>query len=103
MSIEIPERARWDIEEISDHIRNDSGPYVAERFTDRLSKTLALLESLPAMGELIEPGFSGLPGMRAMNVKQYPRFIIYFQPKPDGIRVLRVLHASRDLDALFGS
>lgn len=55
------------------------------------------------MGELIEPGFSGLPGMRAMNVKQYPRFIIYFQPKPDGIRVLRVLHASRDLDALFGS
>jgi toxin ParE1/3/4 len=103
VSIEIPERARWDIEEISDHIRLGSGAFVAEKFTDRLRKTLSLLESIPTMGELIEPGFFGLPGMRAMNVRQYPRFIVYFQPKPDGIRVLRVLHASRDLDALFGS
>ncbi len=103
MSVEILQRAQWDIEEIADVIRTKAGVLSADRFADRLTKTLAFLERFPATGELIEPGYFNLPGLRVMTVRQSPNYLVFFQPNPDGITVVRVLHASRDRDAVFGS
>ncbi len=103
MSIEISNLAEWDMESLAGEIFEKAGPFASGRFADRLGKTLSFLERFPISGELIMPGYDTSPGLRAFGVRQYPNHVIYFTPKPDGIRVLRVLRASRDLDAIFDS
>jgi toxin ParE1/3/4 len=41
-----------------------------------------------------------LVNLRSFVVRNY---IIFYQPVDDGIEVLRVIHSSRDIDALFES
>jgi len=38
------------------------------------------------------------PGVRSLP---FGRYIVFFEPVPDGIDVIRVLHGSRDIDASF--
>ena len=38
------------------------------------------------------------PGIRSLA---FGRYVVFFQPVPDGIDVVRVLHGSRDIDASF--
>jgi len=38
------------------------------------------------------------PGLRSFPAGSY---CIFYQPMPDGIEVVRVLHASHDIDSLF--
>ena len=103
MSIDFAPRAKWDLEELVDDIQGRSGKFVAHRFSNKVARTLQLLERFPSSGELIEPGYPLLKGLRAMGVRQYPNHVIYFLPEVDGIRVVRVLYGPRDRDATFGS
>jgi plasmid stabilization system protein ParE len=102
MSIEIVDRAQIDMELIAEDIRDDSGVAAAERFADRLNRTLALLERLSRLGEIIDPPFPRYPDLRMMQVHRQPHHVIYFCPTRTGIRVVRVLHTSRDAGAIFG-
>lgn len=38
------------------------------------------------------------PGLRSLA---FGRYVVFYMPLPDGIDVVRVLHGSRDIDALF--
>ncbi len=38
------------------------------------------------------------PGIRSLA---FGRYVVFLTPLPDGIDVVRVLHASRDIDAVF--
>jgi plasmid stabilization system protein ParE len=102
MSIEIAGRAQIDMELLAEEIRDDSGVAAAERFADRLNRTLALLERLPQLGEIIDPPFPRYPDLRMVQVRRQPHHIIYYHPTRTGIRVVRVLHSSRDAGAIFG-
>ena len=39
--------------------------------------------------------------MRVFRVTRFERFLIFYRPAPECIEILRVLHSSQDLDALF--
>ena len=102
MSIEIPRHPEFDIELAADEIRADRGDRAATLFLDRVTRTLRLLERLPYLGGAPDPPYPRYPDMRLYGVLQQPHHVVYYEPTPTGVRVIRVLHSSRDADAIFG-
>ena len=87
-------QAEADILEIWDYIADDS-VVDADRWADRLDEKFSLWATQPMMGR----GRDELaPGIRSLV---FGRYVVFFEPLPDGIDVVRVLHGSRDIDASF--
>ena len=89
-------RAVEDLREILEYIARDQ-PQVAEEFVSTLRQRCVELAQFPRIGMLRE---DLAPQLRVFPVGNYA---IYFRPANDGVRIERVLHAARDVDALFGS
>ncbi len=89
-------RAQDDITDIWGYIAEDSEPQ-ADAFVDRLDEKFQLLARQPGLGRVREELAAGL--------RSFPvgRYVIFYEPVPDGIAVVRVLHSGRDLDAQFNS
>jgi toxin ParE1/3/4 len=68
----------------------------ADRWIDKIDRVLQLLASSPGIGEAVD---HLRPGTRRFNVGSYQ---LFFEPLEDGIRLLRVYHASRRIEELFG-
>ena len=70
-------------------------PLNADRFIDRIAQVCSLLGENPLMGrsrpELV-------PDLRSFPVGNY---LIFYQPLVDGIEIVRIISAARDVDALF--
>ncbi len=87
-------QAEADILEIWGYIAEDS-VVEADRWVDRLDEKFSLWATQPMMGR----GRDELaPGIRSLV---FGRYVVFFEPLPDGIDVVRVLHGSRDIDASF--
>jgi toxin ParE1/3/4 len=88
--------AAADVAEIWDYIAEDSIMH-ADAWVDRLDQALRRLAGQPRMGRArdeLSPGLRSLP---------FGRYVIFYEPLDDGIDVVRVLHAARDVDAQFGT
>lgn len=86
--------AEVDILEIWGYIAEDSVA-AADRWVDKLDEKFALWATQPMMGRARD---ELSPGIRSLA---FGRYVVFFQPVPDGIDVVRVLHGSRDIDASF--
>ena len=87
--------AKGDLLEIWHHIAKDNLE-AADRFLDTINEKCRLLAEGPEMG----PRRSDLaPDVRSFAVRDY---LIYYRPIQSGIEVLRVIHGSRDIPAVFG-
>ncbi|MDR3569052.1 MAG: type II toxin-antitoxin system RelE/ParE family toxin [Syntrophobacteraceae bacterium] len=89
-------RAKSDLAEIWDYVANDIEAR-ADAFIGKIDRKLQTLAARPLIGHLRDELAEGL--------RSFPigRYIVFYLPQPDGIEVVRVLHAARDLDALFHS
>ena len=87
--------ARADLAEIWDFIAQDS-PKRASELLRNLESVFETLASQPMMGR-------ERPEL-ADDLRSFPvgRYVIYYLPWPDGIDVVRVLHAARDVTRLIG-
>ena len=86
--------AEADILDIWGYIAEDS-VVAADRWVDKLDENFALWATQPMMGcarDELSPGIRSLA---------FGRYVVFFQPLPDGIDVIRVLHGSRDINASF--
>ena len=87
-------QAEADILEIWAYIAEGSTAE-ADNWIDKLDEKLALWATQPMMGrardELVE-------GVRSFA---FGRYVVFYQPLPDGIDTVRVLHGRRDIDANF--
>lgn len=87
-------RAEEDLLAIANHIAIDS-PAEAANWLDKIERTLAVLASHPMMGEDV----SYLrPNLRRFCQGKY---LLFFEPRSDGIDLVRVLHGSRKIEGLF--
>jgi toxin ParE1/3/4 len=87
-------QAQEDILEIWGYIADDSLSET-DRWLDRLDDKLVLWATQPAMGRVRG---ELLPGIRSMP---FGRYVVFYTLAEDGLDVVRVLHASRDVDHLF--
>lgn len=86
--------AELDILEIWDYIAEDSVAE-ADLWIDRLDEKLRLWATQPMMGRSREELASGLRSFA------FGRYVVFFLPISDGLDVVRVLHASRDINEHF--
>lgn len=96
------ELARRDIVEHFVYLAENVSIAVAERFLTNAETSFNELALTPLIGaplKLQKPEFAG---MRKWRVKDFDGVLIFYMPLPDGISVVRVLHAAQDWWGLLG-
>lgn len=88
-------RAKVDLLQIWNYLAEKAGLEVADRTIRYLYDRCESLADSPGFGEL-QPQLG--EGIRSFSAKKY---MIFFGRLPDGIKVLRVFHGSRDWESLF--
>ena len=73
----------------------------ARRFSAAVERTLKELTAMPGMGSRKEYLSPRLHDVRTWRVKRFRRYLVYYLPLADGIRVLAVLHGARDAEAIL--
>jgi toxin ParE1/3/4 len=87
-------QAKLELEEIGDHISEDS-PGNARRFIERLTQKFAVLGRNPMIGRA-RPELS--PDLRSFP---HGAYLILYRVVEDGVEIVRVVHAARNLDDLI--
>ena len=75
---------------------------LAVRFLDATEETFLTLAQSPDLGSPYSGGAELLEGLRVWRVDGFRNHLIYYRTVDEGIQVVRVLHAARDLPAIFG-
>ena len=97
MRIRLAPKARADLDEIWQHIARESGSTsIATRVIASITEKFALFAGFPYIGRGLES--DGRPNIRAFPVNNY---VIFYSVKPPEIRILRIIHGNRDLQALL--
>lgn len=94
--------ARRDLVEHFVYLAENASPETAERFLAQTEASLNALAEQPMIGaplSLQDPAFAG---MRKWPVGGFENHLIFYLPHPNGISVVRVLHAARDWWVFLG-
>jgi toxin ParE1/3/4 len=99
LPVEESEFIPCDVLDIVRRIRRHN-PSVVVRFVDAFKSTVELLSQTPGIGRA-RPDL-GAPETRSWHVQGFRRYLIFYDALPDRVRLLRVLHGARDLQAELG-
>lgn len=94
--------ARRDLVEHFDYLEEHAGLDTAERFLTQAEASFNDLARQPGMGAPLTLKHPQLAGIRKWRVKDFDNHLIFYMPRPDGVSVVRVLHAASDWWALLG-
>ncbi len=75
----------------------------AERFLDAAEATFERLASMPFVGQACEFRNPRLQGLRRWQVRGFENYLIFYRPEDHGVTIIRVIHGSRDIDAIFNA
>ena len=94
MTYRLSPQAKSELEAIGDHIAEDS-PANAERFIERLTAKFVALGRHPRIGR-------ARPELRSdLRSLPYGAYLILYRLMDDGVEIVRVVHAARNLDDLI--
>jgi toxin ParE1/3/4 len=94
-------RARYDIAEIAHYIAVDNLE-ISDRFIDAVYQAFEQLARMPNIGSARRFRRVALRGLRLWRVPHFEKYLIVYQPRQDGMEVVRVLHAARNIERLLG-
>ena len=97
--IERSEEAMLDMAGHVLYLNREAGPDVALRFVAAVEAGLSRLERFPHIGRIRHFRQRGL---RSWMVPGFRRWLIFYLPIKNGIRVYRVIHSSMDLETQLG-
>ena len=89
-------KARRDINGILVYYIETAGADVARRFRKAATETFRELAELPLMGSPRKVRKPEFQGVRMWRVRGFESYLIFYMPRPDGIAIERVIHASQD-------
>lgn len=75
----------------------EHSPEAADKLIKEITRRFAMLRDHPHMGRAQD---ELLVNLLSFTVKNY---FIFYQPFEGGVEILRVLHASRDIESIFES
>jgi toxin ParE1/3/4 len=93
-------KAEEDIEEILRYISQDN-PTAALAVRKAIENTCETLASMPEIGTHRRFANPVYEGIRLLPVKKFGNYLIFYRPTQEGVLIIRVLHAARDIAALF--
>ena len=94
-------KADHDLDDYADYLGREASLEVALRFLAAGHETFALLASQPNIGWPAHLQHPALKTLRVFRVTGFERMLILYRPLPNGVDILRVVHGSRNLQALF--
>ncbi len=92
--------AKLDLAEQADYIRRDS-PQAAIRFLESAEKAFSDLATQPGLGIPEVCDSPRLADLRCWPIPGFRKHLIFYFQRPDGIEIIRVLHGSRDIQAIL--
>ena len=72
-------------------------------FLEAARATFEELAAMPEMGSSQEFAKPKLAGIRRWRIRNFENYLIFYRPLPDGIDVVRVIHAAQDIQSIFES
>jgi len=94
--------ARRDLIEHFVYLAEHAGLATAERFLANAEFSFNALAAQPSMGSPMALRSPKLAGVRKWRIKQFEHYLIFYLPRPDGVSIVRVLHAATDWWRLLG-
>ena len=94
-------KADRELEDQAYYYATVASPEVGHRFLVAAHDTFALLATQPNMGWQSRLKHPELKILRVFRVKDFERILILYLPLLDGVEILRVVHGSRNLQALL--
>jgi toxin ParE1/3/4 len=92
--IKISPLAEVDLLDIAIHIATDSVS-ASDEFLQNMDERFSLLVTQPEMGRQ-RPELGNV--IRSFALRNY---VVFYDPIPEGIFIVRVLHGSRDIESIF--
>jgi toxin ParE1/3/4 len=94
-------KADQDLEDQAYYYAIGANPEVGHRFLVAAHDTFALLATQPNMGWHARFRHADLKSLRVFRVTDFERMLVLYLPLIDGVEILRVVHASRNLQSLL--
>jgi toxin ParE1/3/4 len=92
-----------DLADIAVYLAQEGGiDDLAFRFLDAAEASFAKLATMPAMGVAREYLDPELEGVRMWHIAGFDSHLIFYRPFESGVEIIRVIHAKRDIEGLFG-
>jgi toxin ParE1/3/4 len=94
-------RARRDILSNAEYLEEQGGLETALRFLDATQKTFEALARMPKIGALCVFRSPVLRNLRRWPVKGFENWLIFYQPRRNGVEIVHLIHGARDIESLF--
>jgi toxin ParE1/3/4 len=91
------------LDDQADYLAAKASLEIALRFYDDASFTFAKLADMPGIGEGWPSTNARLTGIRVCRIEHFDQYLIFYRPLDDGIEIIRIIHAARDIDAVLES
>lgn len=88
--------ARRDLIDRYVYLAESAGLEVAERFLHCAESTFDDLAKQPLVGAPLALKNARLAGIRKWCVKDFDNHLVFYLPRPNGVSIVRVLHAAQD-------
>ena len=98
--LDVDEDAQADIAEIGFYFAERDRD-VENRFYQAVEQTIETLARSPGLGERCRFRNLKMEGMRVWQLYGFSNYLIFYRPKGDTLRVLRIFHGARDYAAIF--
>jgi toxin ParE1/3/4 len=94
--------ARNDLLERFVYLAENASLDTAERFLVNAEISFNDLAERPMLGIALISQRPEIAGLRKWRVREFDDVLIFYQPRPDGVSIVRVIHASRNWQRLLG-
>ncbi len=94
-------KADQDLDDQAYYYATEASPEVGHRFLLAAHDTFALLATQPNMGWHSRLKHPGLESLRVFRVNGFEKILVLYLPLLDGVEILRLVHGSRNLQALL--
>ena len=98
----VREKARDDLVAHFVYLAENAPGDVADRFLESAEATFTELASQPSIGAPVGLRSPEFEAIRKWRVRGFDNHLVFYEPRPDGVSVVRVLHAASDWWTLVG-
>jgi len=88
-----------DVAECADFLCTEANEKVATDWYQALKKAVDHIQRVPEIGR-IRQDFP-VAGIRTLNLRKYPRYIVFYRLEKNSIELLRIRHGMMNLPELF--
>ncbi|HEV2695541.1 MAG TPA: type II toxin-antitoxin system RelE/ParE family toxin [Verrucomicrobiae bacterium] len=88
-----------DVEECSEYLASEADPAVAAEWYQALKRALQHIQDVPEIGRVRQD--LPVPGIRTLNLRKYPNYLVFYRRQKGAIELLRVRHGMMNLSELF--